>query len=135
MADSTGINRYSGKSVSDWDHVTISLHVIFTTMLASRVMRRTFGSVIPGLLGRPLTSRTLMRFFSAIVLAVDAWEPRFRIIRVIYPQPQNSPDTLRKGTIAFQVVGVYRPRALQGDLTEEAVPRGVFFTFPLSQPR
>lgn len=123
VADSTGINRFTGQALSDWDHVIQSLFVIFQTLIGTRVMRRTFGSAVPGLLGKNLTPPTMLNFFTAIIIAIVLWEPRFRVIQIIYPQPPVTPDTVRAGLIEFQIVGAYRPRALQGDLTEEPVPR------------
>jgi uncharacterized protein len=134
VASSTGIDRVTGKALSDWPHVVQSIFLIFTTMLASRVMRRNFGSAIPGLLGRNLTINTLQRFTNAIVIAIILWEPRFRVVRVIYPNPTDTPDNVRIGKIEFQIVGAYRPRALQNDFSEQPVPRTVTLSFPQPFP-
>ncbi len=129
-AISIGIDRISGKSIADWDDVCQCMFVIFTTMLGTRVMRRTFGSAVPGLLGRNLTPSTLLNFYVAIVTAVTLWEPRLLITNFIIPTPQNSPATMRAGHIAFQIVGFYRPRALLGDMTTEPIPRMMNIVFP-----
>jgi hypothetical protein len=125
MANSTGIDRESGKSLSDWPHVVQSIHLIFSTHIGSRVMRRLFGSAVPGLLGKNLVPVTMSRFFTAIILAIELWEPRFRVTQIVYPQPQNSPDTLRVGKIEFSIVGVYMPNALKGDFTPSPIPRTI----------
>jgi phage baseplate assembly protein W len=94
--------------------------VIFTTRIGERVMRRNFGSDVPGLLGRPLAPSTLLRFWTAIIIAVELWEPRFRVIQIVYPDNANTPEAARTGGLALQVTGQYRPNALHGDFTPES---------------
>lgn len=114
---STGIDRETGRLLSDWDHVVQSLGVIFTTRIGDRVMRRVFGSAVPGLLGRNLTPPTILRFYTAIVVAVDLWEPRFRVRLITYPGETNSVANLQQGRFGFRLYGDYRPNALDGDFT------------------
>lgn len=114
---STGIDRETGRLLSDWDHVVQSLGVIFTTRIGDRVMRRVFGSAVPGLLGRNLTPSTILRFYTAIIIAVDLWEPRFRVREITYPGETNSVGTLQQGRFGFRLYGDYRPGALDGDFT------------------
>ena len=121
MAMSTGIDRFTGKPLSDWQHVVQSILVILSTRIGDRVMRRSFGAVVPGLLGQNLTPSTLLRFYTAIAIAIEIWEPRFRVRRFDYPPSENSADHLRQGRIGIRMVGDYRPRALSGDMTIEAV--------------
>ena len=111
-----GIDRRTGKVLDGWAHVVQSLGVIFTTRLGARVMRRTFGSAIPGLLGKPLVPSTTLKFFVAYAIAVELWEPRFRVRRFSYPS-SNSPERMRQGQIGFRVDGDYLPGALEGDQT------------------
>lgn len=114
---SAGINRMTGRPLTDWAHVVQSLRVIFTTGVGARVMRRSFGSLIPFLLGRNnLTPRVVLNFWTAICLAIELWEPRFRVTQITYPT-DNTPDNLRKGLLDMNIVGVYRPNALAGDFT------------------
>lgn len=115
-----GIDRRSGRVLAGWPHVRQSLAVIFSTLLGARVLRRTFGSNVPLLLGRPLTGGLLLRFMAAVILAVELWEPRFRVVQVSYPAPPNDPDALRGGKLAIKIRGQYRPNALAGDFTPES---------------
>ncbi len=114
---STGINRITGLPLSGWDHVVQSLGVIFTTRIGDRVMRRLFGSAVPGLLGRNLTPQTILRFYAAIIIAIDLWEPRFRVRSITYPGETNSVAELQQGRFGFRLYGDYRPNALTGDFT------------------
>ena len=117
---STGIDRRTGKVLAGLAHVRQSVGVIFATSIGTRVMRRTFGSRVPALLMREnLTADALARFFFAVVVAIDAWEPRLRVLRVLYPAPPNAPALMRIGGIAMAIRCSYRPNALQGDTTTD----------------
>ena len=113
-----GINDQTGKWLGGFSHVVQSLGIIFTTPIAARVMRRTFGSAVPALLGRSLTIPTILKFKTAIIVAVELFEPRFRIT-IIPGSPRDTPARLRKGQVGFVVQGHYRPRGHLGDPTEE----------------
>ncbi len=110
----TGIDRNTGKLLSGWPHVTQSIGVLFTTYFGQRVMRRWFGSFVPQLLGEPMTPSTVLRFWTAICVAIDLWEPRFRITQIV---PKGSPEEMRLGALGFEVRGVYMPRGHLGDKT------------------
>lgn len=115
-----GIDRRTLRVLDGWPHVVQSIEVILTTRIGARVMRRTFGSAVPGLLGRPLTPRTILRYATAIIVALELWEPRFRIRQVTFPTPSNNPDSLRLGKLRIVMLGEYRPRAHLGDFTVES---------------
>lgn len=115
----TGLDRRTGRPLSGFAHVVQSLGVIFTTGFGERIMRRNFGSAVPGLLGKNLLPETMARFYTAIVIAIELWEPRFRVRRITYPGMTNSEDRMRQGRIGLSIEGDYRPRALQGDFTAE----------------
>ena len=114
----TGISRETGQVLDGWPHVLQSLGVIFSTHLGERVMRRWFGSNVPKLLGQNMVPETVVRFWSAICIAVDLWEPRFRVVSIT---PVGSAQDLRQGQIGFNVTGEYRPNALLGDFTPAGV--------------
>lgn len=115
-----GVNRVTGAPLAGFAHVRQSLNVIFTTRLGSRVLRRTFGSAVPKLLGQPLTPDRLMKFYMAIVVAVELWEPRFAVTSVSYPQGENSASQLQQGQFGVTIEGQYMPNALEGDFTVAA---------------
>ena len=118
---STGFDRRTGKVLRGLDHVRQSLEVILTTRLRSRVRRRTFGSAVPALLGRPLQEATLVRFYTAIHLAIALWEPRLTSLRAFYPRDQNTPEGWRQGKVGLRIRAKYHPNALQGDMTSDVV--------------
>jgi phage baseplate assembly protein W len=115
-----GVDRHTGKPIHGWPHVVRCLECIFTTHFGSRILRRWFGSLIPGLLGENLVPVTLLRFFTALYAAL-AQEPRFAVTRILV---LSSADELRTGSLRIAMDGQYRPRAHLGDFTEEG-PRRV----------
>ena len=134
MAFSTGIDRETGKSLSDWPHVVQSMRYIWSTWRGTRVMRRYVGGEVRGLLGRNLDPVTLLRFWTAIVLSIElhlryqvdqAQEPRFRVRKISYPPLGNTTQDIDQGRLHVSVEGDYMPRALQGDFTVELPTRTI----------
>ncbi|XOK12626.1 GPW/gp25 family protein [Agrobacterium tumefaciens] len=114
---SIDIDAVSGVDIVAWPHVLQSIQQILTTRFGERVMREWFGSAVPNLLGENLTTKTVVAFFSAVSSAIEQWEPRFRVIRII-------PESVgRDGRLQVQIEGEYRPRALLGDFTPEGARR------------
>ncbi len=99
-----GIDRRTGRLLSGWPHVQQSLEVIFTTGFGERVMREWFGSHVPRLLGESLTTPTLLRFKLAVFVAIELWEPRFRVTKI------NSLSVDRLGRYRCEIEGEWRPR-------------------------
>ena len=116
---SAGIDMVTGAVLTNLAHVRQSFKVIFSTRIASRILARTFGSRVPGLLGRNMAPPTLALFFQAIIVGVELWEPRLRIVQIVYPAPPNTPVAMRLGKIAFAILASYRPNALDGDTTTD----------------
>ena len=114
----TGMDRRTGAVLTGWPHVVQSIEVILTTRIGERMFRRVFGSQVPGLLGEPLTSPTIVRFFAAVIAAIELWEPRFRV-RSIDVIDGNSAERLRSGRLALKIRGEYRPRGHLGDPTPD----------------
>jgi phage baseplate assembly protein W len=85
-----GMNRDTGQFLDGWLHVVQSIMLIITTAYGERMLRRWFGSAIPHLLGENLTTPTVVRFFAALIAALEVREtdtglprePRFKITRI-----------------------------------------------------
>ena len=115
---SLDIDRDTGADIVGWPHVVQCMGDFFTTPFGERIMREWYGSLVPRLLGENMTDRTIVRFFSAIVTAIEQWEPRYRVTKV-------TPLRVgRDGGFAVRLEGQFRPRALLGDFTSEG-PRHV----------
>jgi phage baseplate assembly protein W len=70
-----GINRETGQLLDGWPHVVQSIMLIITTGYGERMLRRWFGSAIPHLLGENLTTPTVVRFFAALIAALEVRAP------------------------------------------------------------
>jgi uncharacterized protein len=112
---SLGIDKYTGAPITDFDHVRQCLGTLFSTRIGQRIMRRTYGAQLLGLLGKELTPDVLMRAYMAVVIAVYLWEPRFAVTSASYPG--TTPQGMALGQLGIKLNGDYRPNALTGDFT------------------
>jgi phage baseplate assembly protein W len=114
-----GMDRDTGQLLDGWPHVVQSILLIITTGYGERMLRRWFGSAIPHLLGENLTTLTVVRFFAALIAALEVREvdtglprePRFKITRIT-PRCVD-----RSGELRLDIVGYYMPRGHLGDFT------------------
>jgi phage baseplate assembly protein W len=114
---SLGMDRETGMSLTGWSHVMQSVADILTVRVGEQFLRRWYGSPAVRLLGELGNQRNIVRFFNVVKIAIDLWEPRYRIRRII-------PLSLdRAGTFAFQIEGTYYPRGHLGDFTPAGVRR------------
>ncbi len=74
-----GMNKRTGCVLTDLAHIRQSWSDILTTPVGSRIMRRSYGSLVPMLVDQPLNGVTRLRVMSAAVTALVRWEPRTRI--------------------------------------------------------
>lgn len=111
MPDSVGINRRTGKVLTDWAHVVQSIEDILTTRVGTRVMRREYGSDLPKLIDAPMNDYSLLMFYVATAEALDEWEPRFQLLEVYFV------DASAAGNTTLRLVGQYLPRGHLGDPT------------------
>ncbi len=79
---SVGLNAATGHILEGWPHVVQSLQDIFTTRFGSRVMREWYGSFVPHLMGRTISSNEVTPFFAAVTSAIEQFEPRYRVTRI-----------------------------------------------------
>ncbi|WP_336800660.1 GPW/gp25 family protein [Kaistia sp. MMO-174] len=105
----TGINRNTGKVIVGWAHCVQSIGVIISTRLESRLMRRTFGSLVPKLQDANASRRILLELYVAIADALAKWEPGFRL------QTINLETGGRDGVFKFVLSGVFYPRGHLSD--------------------
>ena len=84
-----GMNKSTGRKITDTEHITQSVADIITTPIGSRVMRRNYGSYVPRLLDYPQNSVTRMRLISVTIMALTEFEPRIRVRKVEMYADQN----------------------------------------------
>lgn len=110
MAMSTGMDRNTGRRLTDFAHIAQSVGDIFSTSFGERILRRFYGSDLPRLLGENMVPTTFLRFFAAFATAL-LQEPRLLLLRVI----PLSVD--RDGKAGMRLVFEERPRGHLGDFT------------------
>lgn len=96
-----GTNKNTGKPLSGIDHLRQSIDVILTTPVGSRLMNREFGSRIFQYVDRPSSQTTVIDIIAAAAEALDRWEPRIEVRRIVL-------DNISPGRLAFRIVGQYR---------------------------
>jgi len=107
----TGFDRDAGSILTGFDHVRQSIGVILTTPIGSRVMRRDFGSELFDLIDRPMTDQVILAAYSAVVMAIAKWEPRFAVTGC------RLTSAAADGSLALEIDGVWYPRGHLGDFT------------------
>lgn len=88
-----GLDNTTGTGIdSTIEHVRQSIRDIITTPVGSRVMRRSYGSIIPDLIDQPLNQATVLRLYAATAAAIMAWEPRMKLssISLSYSDPAGA---------------------------------------------
>lgn len=74
-----GMNSQTGRTITDMEHINQSIKDILTTPIGSRIERRDYGSFLFLLIDNPNDQATRLRIMSAVVIALNQWEPRINI--------------------------------------------------------
>jgi phage baseplate assembly protein W len=122
----TGFNRDAGSLLSGFEHVQQSIGVILSTPIGSRVMRREFGSELFDLIDRPMNDQVILAIYSAAVMAIARWEPRYAVTGC------NITSMAADGSLSIEFTGIYYPRGHLGDFTPDEGERRVII--PLVRP-
>lgn len=78
----TGMNPNDTGTLNDSDQLWNSVNDILLTPLASRVMRRDYGSLVSDLIDSPQNAATRLQCMSAAVIALTRWEPRIALNKI-----------------------------------------------------
>ncbi|NMG39808.1 hypothetical protein GRZ55_11190 [Chelativorans sp. ZYF759] len=124
-----GVDRVTGRPLANLASAFQSVEVILSTRLGERVMRREFGGGMAELLGRLVTPQLFVAFQTLIATAIDLWEPRFAVRRIV---ATGSVDGIRLGQVSFAIEVDYRPR---GHLGDDRVERVMSFGLAFGQGR
>ncbi|MDN3238079.1 GPW/gp25 family protein [Pseudomonas sp. WAC2] len=76
------MNRSTGLSLTDLEHLQQSVGDILTTPVGSRLMRRSYGCDLFELIDKPLNDATALEAKAVAVMALMRWEPRLRLTRI-----------------------------------------------------
>lgn len=112
------MHRATGRRIDSADHLRQSVTDIITTPIGSRVMRRTYGSLVPALLDQPHNAALAARVRAAAVSALMRWEPRIAVRLV---KLTTDPDHHARGHLSItadvrELTGRTRPIELQVQL-------------------
>lgn len=99
-----GTDARTGKALDGLAHLRQSIRDILTTPIGSRVMRREYGSRLFDLVDNPLNQETLVEMYAATAEALQAWEPRLRVLRV-----QAQADETQSGKVSIDLEAIYTP--------------------------
>jgi phage baseplate assembly protein W len=103
------VDRFTGELIQGWARIKQSIHVILTTRLRTRLMRRWWGSKFVDMQDKPTSQQTMMEGIMAAIAAINTFEPEFKVTKV------SIEDAGPDGSITFTVEGV--------DLVEETLRR------------
>lgn len=74
------MSRNTGLSLSsEADQIRQSIQDILTTPIGSRIMRRSYGSLLPKMIDAPFNEITRLQLFAATATALIQWEDRVNI--------------------------------------------------------
>lgn len=96
------MSRFTGKRISDADHLQQSIVDILTTPLGSRVMLRNYGSTLFQLIDRPINKNLTWAMQATVIAALTKWEPRLLISKV-----QIDPSDWQNGKVQLALEGHY----------------------------
>lgn len=111
MTTSIGMNRQTGRFITDIDHLRQSIGDIMTTHILTRVMRRQYGSESMRLVDQIGNDQVILAYYSAIAEALLKWEPRYELTDL----QLEAYDA--EGRASLAMFGIYRPRGHHGDMT------------------
>jgi len=93
-----GMNRDTGLQITDIDHIRQSISDILITPVGTRVMRRTYGSLLSALTDQPQNAALRLQIMSACYMAILQWEPRVQLTAITY-------DSAADGSMVVEITG------------------------------
>ncbi|MBS9427862.1 GPW/gp25 family protein [Photorhabdus akhurstii] len=95
-----GMNKQTGRNMTDIEHVRQSITDILMTAIGARVMRREYGSLLPALIDQPQNPALRLKIMSACYLAILRWEPRVRLTAITFQRTEA-------GEMHVEITGVH----------------------------
>ena len=99
---SIGMDRTTGKPLDGANHLRQSIRDILSTRIGTRTMLRDYGSNIPEMVDLPMNRSTIAAIRADIVNALNKWEPRVNVKRVVLSEATA-------GSITFDLFLTYLP--------------------------
>lgn len=102
------MNRTTGTTITDLDHLKQSIADILTTRIGTRLQRREYGCQVVDLIDQPFNGTTRLQAYAGIAMALMRWEPRLRLSRVQLSQG----DTAGSAVLDLQATRIDTNEAL-----------------------
>lgn len=83
------LNRHTGKTLTDADHIRQSIQDIISTPTGTRVMRRDYGSLISEIIDSPVNDALPLQLMAAIFDAIIRQEPRVTVSEIKLRRSEN----------------------------------------------
>ncbi|EBV5086471.1 baseplate assembly protein [Salmonella enterica subsp. enterica serovar Minnesota] len=83
------LDRHTGKTLTDADHIRQSIQDIISTPTGTRVMRRDYGSLISELIDAPVNDALPLQLMAAIFDAIIRQEPRVTVTEIQLRRSEN----------------------------------------------
>ncbi|NNG82840.1 GPW/gp25 family protein [Acinetobacter sp. ANC 5378] len=81
------MSRYTGLSLqNEAEQIRQSIQDILTTPIGSRIMRRSYGSLLPQMIDAPFNDVTKLQLYAASATALIQWENRINIESILIEQ-------------------------------------------------
>ena len=77
-----GMNRNTGRAITDAEHISQSVGDILRTPVGSRVMRRDYGSLLSAMIDQPQSPALELQIRVACYMAILKWEPRITLTTI-----------------------------------------------------
>ncbi len=106
----SGMSRDTGEAVNDIDHIRQSVRDILLTPVGTRIMRRSYGSLLSALTDHPQNESLRLQIMSACYVAILQWEPRVKLTGISY-------ESASDGGMVVELTGTRADNAQDFSLT------------------
>lgn len=105
------MNKQTGRPLDTEAHVYQSIRVIIGTLIGTRIARRSFGSIVPLLIDRPISTSTLMLLRGAVFVAIARWEKRITLQSISFALSDGAVNMTLSGylndrQVSYQYEGI-----------------------------
>jgi hypothetical protein len=82
LTDYVGLDDQAGVSITGVPYLMQALRILIGTPIGSRVMRRTFGTLVPMLVDAPMTPDLVADLTASVAQAIVMWLPLITLLQV-----------------------------------------------------
>lgn len=90
----SNMNKQTGTTLQGIKDIQQSVVDILSTPIGSRIMRDSYGSLLPELIDQPIGDAMILQCYAAIIMALQQFEPRIIIHSVRQQLDHKKPSKL-----------------------------------------